>query len=742
ERADLPGGQVEDDDLAYVIYTSGSTGKPKGVMINHRGLANYLRWATEAYRMDEGTGAPVNSSIGFDLTVTSLYGPLVNGKTVNLLAEEEGVEALATALKLERDYSLIKITPAHLEILAQQMENSDLEGSARVLVIGGEELRAGDVNHWRERAHGTRLVNEYGPTETVVGCCVYEVTAGECERPSVPIGRPIGNAGMYILDQEMEPVPIGVRGEIYISGAGLARGYLGKSALTADKFRPNHFSRTGGELLYRTGDLGRYLSDGNIEFAGRVDSQVKVRGYRIELGEIEAVLNEHRLVKQSVVVTNGEESSGKMLVGYVVGEDGATASSLKMHLRERLPEYMIPSTIIMLKELPVTANGKIDRRRLPMPTDPRHLSKERFVAPRDVLEFHLTQIWESVLGIHPVGVTDNFFDLGGHSLLAVRLMAGIRNAIGRNLPLSVLFQGGTIERLAAVLRREPSSPSRACLVELQSAGSRPPLFFVHPAGGNVICYMGLARCLGSDRPFHAFQTPALDEDGVSYDSIEEMAARYIAALRATQPEGPYLLGGWSLGGIVAYEMAQQLVAQGQNVSQLLLLDSTTLNSEEEWIEEDEATALMNLLTGEWGISSERLPRFRSDEQIDSALKQAIGAKILPPDFEVEQARSLLKVYRANVRAARRYVPQVYPGTVTLFKASEPPARSPVADLSHRDLATKMFQDPAMGWKHLALGEVRIIEVPGDHQTMMSPPHVETLALWIGSCLEEAENRGR
>src|SRR5262249_18686639 len=319
---------------------------------------------------------------------------------VNLLSEGEGIESLAAALKLERDFSLVKITPAHLEVLAQQLRNSDLEGRARALVIGGEELRAGGLKYWQERARGTRLINEYGPTEAVGGCCVYEIKEGECGREAAPIGRPIWNAKMYILDHELAPAPIGGRGEIYISGAGVGRGYLGKPELTAEKFIPNPFGGGKGEILYRTGDVGRYLSNGDIEFVGRADEQVKVRGYRIELGEIEAVLNEHPQVRQSVVLVKECERGGKLLVGYVVGDKGGAAPSLKRHVRKRLPEYMVPSSIVALEEMPITANGKIDKKRLSALTDARRQMEESFVAPRDVLEFQLAQIWERVLGIH------------------------------------------------------------------------------------------------------------------------------------------------------------------------------------------------------------------------------------------------------------------------------------------------------------------------------------------------------
>jgi amino acid adenylation domain-containing protein len=285
ERAPADGreSEIDGENLAYVIYTSGSSGWPKGVMINHGGLANYLRWASEAYRVEEGEGAPVSSSVSFDLTVTSLYLPLINGKSVNLLSEEEGFEALAEALSERRGYSLVKITPAHLEVLERQLGDREIKGGARTLVIGGEELRSGRLEYWREKAKGTRLINEYGPTETVVGCCVYEINGSKDGNEAVPIGRPIANTQLYILDRQLNPTPLRVRGELCVSGEGVARGYLGKPELTAERFIPNPIRREAGARVYRTGDVVRYLSDGNIEYVGREDNQVKIRGYRIEI---------------------------------------------------------------------------------------------------------------------------------------------------------------------------------------------------------------------------------------------------------------------------------------------------------------------------------------------------------------------------------------------------------------------------------------------------------------------------
>jgi len=479
ESEQEPESEVEAENLAYVIYTSGSTGKPKGVMISHEGLANYLRWATEAYRIDEGEGAPVQSSIGFDLTVTSLYGPLINGGRVHLLPEEEGIEALGTALGRESGYGLVKLTPAHLEVLAQQLMNSEVEGRVGVMVIGGEELRADGLRYWRESARGTRLINEYGPTETVVGCCAYEVNGAESGRETAPIGRPIANTQVYVLDQELEPAPVGARGEIYIAGAGLARGYVRSPELTGEKFIPNRFGVKGGARLYRTGDVGRYFSDGNFEFAGRADDQVKVRGYRIELGEIEAVLNEHRGVRRSVVAAREDERGDKRLLGYVTADEGATPTELKKYVRERLPEYMVPEAILILEEMPLTANGKIDRKKLPSGKAAGGQPEREYAGARTPIEEMVVGIFEELLKPDQVGIHDNFFEIGGHSLLAIQLISRVRDIFEVEIGVRSVFDAPTAEGLARNIeeaKRAGEKVEAPPLVRVER-GERLPLSF-------------------------------------------------------------------------------------------------------------------------------------------------------------------------------------------------------------------------------------------------------------------------
>ncbi|HTG31557.1 MAG TPA: amino acid adenylation domain-containing protein [Thermoanaerobaculia bacterium] len=426
------------DNLAYVLYTSGSTGHPKGVAVTHRGLANYLLWAADAYPADEGRGAPVHSPVSFDLTVTSLFLPLLAGRSVDLVPEEEGIEGLAAALA-EGGFGLVKLTPAHLDVLQRLLPPERVPGCASAFVIGGEALSGEQLAFWRLHAPGLRLINEYGPTETVVGCCAYELPASIPPSGPMPIGRPIANTRILILDEEMGPVPIGVPGELYLGGAGLCRGYLHRPDLTAERLIPDPLG-IGGERLYRTGDLARRLPDGTIEFLGRSDHQVKIRGFRIELGEIEMVLLSLAGVREAAVLAREDR-----LVAYVAGD--VAVEELRRSLRERLPDYMVPAAFVTLPALPLTANGKVDREALPAPE--RQSAPETYQAPRTPVEEVVAGIWAELLGLDRVGANDHFFELGGHSLLATQVMSRLRAAFGVEMPLRDLFEDPRVEGLAA-----------------------------------------------------------------------------------------------------------------------------------------------------------------------------------------------------------------------------------------------------------------------------------------------------
>jgi acyl-coenzyme A synthetase/AMP-(fatty) acid ligase/acyl carrier protein len=358
----------------------------------------------------------------------------------------------------EKHFSLIKITPAHLEVLSQQLKPEEAVGCAGAFIIGGEALWGENLAFWCNNAPSTRLINEYGPTETVVGCCVYEVPSGSTPSGAVPIGRPIANTQVYILDAYRNPVPIGVVGEIYIGGDGVARGYLNRPELTNEKFIANPFSADVTSRLYKTGDLARYLPDGNIEFLGRMDNQVKIRGYRIELGEIEAVLGQHRAIREAVVLAREESPGDQRLVAYIVAAPNSTTSTneLRTFLQQKLPEYMIPSVWVSLDRLPLTLNGKIDRGALPAADQSRLESEKSHEAPRTSVEVAVANVWREVLKIDKVSIRDNFFDLGGHSLLATQIVSRIRDRLSAELPLRAIFESPTVAELATLIEKNQS----------------------------------------------------------------------------------------------------------------------------------------------------------------------------------------------------------------------------------------------------------------------------------------------
>lgn len=434
-----PEQDASPDDLVYVIYTSGSTGMPKGIQIVHRGLTNYLTWATEAYHVRQGHGAPVHSSISFDLTVTAMYPPLLVGRSVYLLPEDAPFEMLAQVLLDNPGFSLVKITPAHLELLNHLIPAERAAGLTHAFIIGGENLLAENLHFWWKNAPDTTIINEYGPTETVVGCCVYRATRQAYDSGSVPIGRPIANTELYILDKQLKPVPVGISGELYIGGDGLARGYLNKPELTAERFIQHPFEQASGSRVYKTGDLARYLSDGNIEFLGRIDHQVKIRGFRIELGEIEAALDSHPDVQQAMVIAREDQPGDKRLVGYVIGMPGTTpvSSVLREYISSRLPAYMVP-VVVVLDAFPLTPNGKIDRRALPVPESLNEQTRRTVAEANTPAEALLVGVWRRVLGVNRVSAVDNFFDLGGHSLQVLQVISELEKETGVRLEPAVM----------------------------------------------------------------------------------------------------------------------------------------------------------------------------------------------------------------------------------------------------------------------------------------------------------------
>lgn len=465
--------EIAANDLVYVIYTSGSTGKPKGVLITHGGLSNYLSWAMSTYAT-QGHGAPVHSSLAFDLTVTSLYVPLLSGKRVVLVGDSMGIEPLVEAMRAHPGYSLTKITPAHLQLLGAETKGGDAHAWTGVLVIGGEALTYENIAPWQQHAPDTLLINEYGPTETVVGCCVYTVPQGEKATGPVPIGQPIANTTLYVLDRFLQPVPIGAPGELYIGGFGVARGYLNRPELTAERFVDNPF--LPGTKMYKTGDLARYRSDGNLVYLGRLDDQVKIRGYRIELGEIEAVLETQESIKQAAVLVQDDGAGDKRLLAYYTTADGQPipARELRLFLKATLPPHMIPAQLMHLERMPLTVNGKIDRRALP---DVERVASEEpaNTAPLTQLETQVQAVWKAVLKLPEISIHDNFYEIGGHSVNAILITSRLKKALGVDFQIRDIFQAPTISKLAAHLGNKLREESGGNIPAISPAPRHLPL---------------------------------------------------------------------------------------------------------------------------------------------------------------------------------------------------------------------------------------------------------------------------
>ncbi|MFL6197022.1 MAG: non-ribosomal peptide synthetase, partial [Thermoanaerobaculia bacterium] len=715
------------DNLAYVIYTSGSTGRPNGVLVPHGAAAHLVRQAAGHFQVEPGSRVLQSVSFSFDASVLETWMTLASGAILCIGTRESRMsgEALANLIRREEITTAV-LTPVSLAGLPR-----DGVPSLRVASVGGDRCPADLASRWAPPASSLRrLLNCYGPTEATIYATVAFCRGVYRREP--PIGRPVDNMRAHVLDAQGRLVPMGVPGELYLGGDGLARGYLARPELTAERFVPDPFGSFGepGQRLYRTGDLVRRLPDGELEFLGRVDGQVKIRGLRIELGEIEAVLAAHPEVREAVVLARDQR-----LVAYAVTSKRGTGGEVfSAFLRSRLPDYMVPGSFRFLESLPLSPTGKVDRgalRRLDLAPDP---GTDRMEA-RDTLELELLRIWQETLGVPRLGVRDDFFESGGHSLLAVRLVEQVRQRFGRDLQLAVLFQGGTVEAMAALLREE-SQEAASCLVPIQPAGARPPFFCVHPAGGDVLGFAALARSLGPDQPFYGLQSRGLAGDGEPLTRIEDMAARYLEEVRRVQPEGPYRLGGWSLGALIAFEMARQLQAAGEEVSLLAVLDSSPeIAGSGLEMEEDHVSALVEIgryVERLWdrnvSLARTDLEGLEAEAGLELLLERLREADFLPPGAGVGQLRRILRVYQANTLAARRYVPGCYPGRVTLFRAADTPEGP-----DH----PKTPQPPDRGWSRITGQPAEIHTIPGDHITMLAEPNVHELARSLGAALEGA-----
>lgn len=780
-----PSIEARPENLAYVIYTSGSTGRPKGVLIEHGGLYNMIREQIRLFGVCPQSRVMQFASFSFDASVSEIFTALAAGATLCLPPEEILVPGPPFVEWLrEQAISVATLPPSVLAVLP----TTDLPALTTV-VAAGEELRADVVARWA----GRRFLNAYGPTEATV-CTTIAECMPEGGRPS--IGSPIAHVRVALLDSSLRPVPIGIPGELYIGGVGLARGYLNRPELSAERFIADPLTTTPGVRLYRSGDIGRQRPDGEIEFLGRTDEQIKVRGFRIEPGEIEVVLAAHPAVREVVVIAREDVSGDKELVAYLVAAAPAPGVEvLHQFLEARLPAYMVPSAFVFLDALPRTPSQKLDRHALhslkkrpastrePQPRlrpgEAPSGTRDGFVAPRNSVELQLVQIAEEVLHVHPIGIRDRLRDLNRDSFLAVRLAARISERLGQELPLAVLFREETIERLARVLQDRSSAwPStllghatvssrrRSPIVQMRPSGNKHPFFFVAPLegirpGNILVGFPELARDLARERPFYALQPRSVLEYASRYfgdyrpdDSdlekvlgridgrvMVDAAASCVSAIRQVQQEGPYLLGGFCNGSVLAFEIAQQLHQQRHAVSLLALVDFVAPipdNRLEQEVQREE-----NLADIAWFVGRDLAGATGRPLDIDAlatvfqqltpgerwlhAARELKSIGAIRQDTQPDEIRRLFLIKSADTRiraqAMMRYTPGLYPGQITVLHV--PGLQNPT-------------NDPSFGWNKLSAQPVQVKVISGDHGTLFLEPHLEVLVSTLSRCITEAD----
>jgi amino acid adenylation domain-containing protein/FkbH-like protein len=740
-RPDGEPAEINPDNLAYVSFTSGSTGRPKGVCVPHRAVVRLVKGADYATFHPNDVFLQL-APLSFDASTFEIWGALLNGATLAVFPPHTpSLGELGQFIRQHGITTLWLTSGLFHQMVDEQIEN--LRG-VRQLLAGGDVLSVAHVQKALQHLPACRLINGYGPTENTTFTCCHRVPAALGDVRSVPIGRPIANTRVYVLDEELQPVPVGVSGELYAAGDGLAAGYLNQPELTAKKFL-NHSIGQRRERLYKTGDCVRWLPDGALEFLGRADAQVKIHGFRVEPAEIEAVLAAHENVKQCAVTSHQDGRGEKRLVAYLVLQPGIAGESAEWRrlLQERLPHYMVPSQFVFLDDLPLQANGKVERSALVPPAPTRSEGKEQFVAPRDPVETQMSALWEEILGVRPISVLDNFFELGGHSLLAVRLLAQVERTFGKSLPVATVFQWPVLEQFVQRLRQEKSGAPRksASILEIQPNGTRPPLFLVHGAGGGMLWgYANLAVHLGSDQPVYAFKCKSLEGNGEPEPAtVREMAALYLSEMRRLQPCGPYYLGGYCFGGNVAYEIACQLEAQGEIVALLVLLNSAPTHSNRpafrhgfRWWLQFFQNATHSLIS----FFSHPLVEQRKflawwTRTLARRLFPWLGESRHPDDLCSETFVDLStsspeqrRLWKTHYRALVGHRDKPYAGRVTLLRS--------------RDFPLWCAFDPTYGWSEFVSGDLAVQIVPGAHEQILQEPHVKILASHFARSLRQTQ----
>ena len=708
--------EAQAENLAYVIYTSGSTGKPKGVQISQGALVNLLR----SMQQEPGLGGDDRllavTTLSFDIAALELFLPLLTGARLVLASGETARDGVRLQRRLqEAEITVMQATPATWRLLLE----TGWAGDRNLRIwCGGEALTRELAEQLLPRC--AALWNMYGPTETTIWSAVERIEPGT---GPIRIGLPVANTEFYVLDGNLQLLPVGIVGELHIGGQGLARGYLHQAELTEQKFIAHPFRAQAGSRLYKTGDLVRRLGDGRLEFLGRLDDQVKVRGFRIELGEIESALSQHAGVKAAVVDARVDGLQEKQLVAYVVPQGTVSAEDLRAALRQRLPDYMVPSQFVFLSSLPLTPNGKVNRRALPGPEPVGPATAEKQMQPRDAREKKLAEIWEAVLGVSPIGIQDNFFDLGGHSLLAAKLVATIEKTTGERLSLSDVFRAPTIANMAILLRQQEQAQEFSGIIPIQPHGSKPPLFWVRGA----TLFLALARRLGLDQPSFGLHLPEAEASQLSRRcTLEEIAGAFVRKMRQVQPEGPYHLAGLCVNGVLAYEMARQITAAGQEVALLVMFDAQNPVYYRDYSQE----GLYNVLGQRMVFHFQKLTRVRVSDLGLYARERWNGVRRrwnrvrwhLAYERGWRAEEDLQNLDGIVHPAAEAYRPGSYNGRVVLFQSTDWP--------------DGQYWDLRLGWSKVA-SSLDYQRIEGAHEAIFHEDNVEAFALKLTKCLRDA-----
>jgi amino acid adenylation domain-containing protein len=725
--ADEPETDINGEDLAYVLYTSGSTGKPKGVQIRHYNLMNFLLSMQKQPGISADNKLLAVTTISFDIAGLELYLPLISGAQLVLTNSETAKDGrLLLDLVKDENITFMQATPYTWRMMLEAGWDKFLPLK---ILCGGEALPKDLASKLTVRS--SALWNMYGPTETTIYSTVKLITNAD----DITIGRPIANTQVYILDENSNNLTDGSVGEIIIGGEGVAKGYLNRPELTAEKFIEDTFSENPGQKMYRTGDLGKLKENGEILCLGRIDHQVKVRGYRIELEEIEHALINQPGIKEAVVIAREDNPGDPRLVAYVVLPPDAETNDLKIltfnwqhALMAVLPEYMVPDDFVLMPAIPITPNGKTDRKSLPKPDYNLINRSGEYIAPRTDVEKQIAEIWEELMGLEKISIFDNFFTLGGRSLVAVQIMARIEKLTGKRLPLATLFEYSTIEKLALRLNVDPKSITWESLVPIKPQGSKTPLYIVHGAGLNVLLFNALAMNMDEDQPVYGLQAKGLNGVDEPLDVMEEIAANYISEIIAQNPAGPYALAGYSLGGTIAYEMARQLMAMGKEVKILAVFDTYAEQTDiyDPFLKRTFNRIILFIMKLLYSFVLFAEDPKRTFEYKSLVIKRKL-IRLYWKFFKGKEKKQEgffsydNEIDEASAKAKRNYYQKPLDITVDLFRAQK--RTFYMADFDY------------LGWREFALKGVNVHDIPGEHNTIFAPPNDKQFAIVLQQCLD-------